>query len=126
MKQEIKTDEAPQAIGPYSQGVKVGGFVFVSGQIALDPGKGVLVEGDAGVQAERVLENVRAILRQAGVGMAEVVKTTIFLVDMTDFERVNTVYGRFFRAPFPARSTLAVAGLPKGARVEIEVVARVA
>jgi 2-iminobutanoate/2-iminopropanoate deaminase len=115
---------APQAIGPYSQAVRTGDLIFVSGQIPLDPQTGELVAGDIGAQTERVLQNVQAILESAGSAMAHIVKTTVFLADIADFAAMNEVYGRFFPNDPPARSAFQVAALPKGARVEIEVVAQ--
>jgi 2-iminobutanoate/2-iminopropanoate deaminase len=123
MKQTVETAGAPAAIGPYSQAIRAGGWLFTAGQIPLDPETGGLVEGDARVQAERVLWNLEAVLRAAGLGLENVVKSTIFLTDLADFAAVNEVYGRFFTAPFPARSTVQVAALPRGAKVEIELVA---
>lgn len=121
----VQTDGAPAAIGPYSQGVISGGFLFTAGQIALDPATGELVEGDIDVQAERVLDNLSAIIKAAGASMTDVVKTTVFLTDMSDYAAVNEVYARYFSEPFPARAAVAVAHLPKGVRLEIEAVARV-
>jgi 2-iminobutanoate/2-iminopropanoate deaminase len=115
---------APQAIGPYSQAVRTGDLIFVSGQIPLDPQTGELVAGDIGAQTERVLQNVQAILESAGSAMANIVKTTVFLADIGDFAAMNEAYGRFFPNDPPARSAFQVAALPKGARVEIEVVAQ--
>ncbi len=123
MKEIIASDQAPRAIGPYSQGVKAGGFVFFSGQIALDPTTGELCAGDVVVQAERVMDNIGAVLTAAGLAFADVVKTTIFLVNLADFAPVNEVYGRRFPDGPPARSTVEVRGLPRGALVEIEVIA---
>jgi len=123
MKQEVKTDKAPKAIGPYSQGVVAGGFVFCSGQIALDPASGELNTGPIEDQARLVLKNLGAVLAAAGSSYDQVVKTTIFLLDMNDFNKVNQVYAEFFKSPFPARATVQVARLPRGARVEIEAVA---
>ncbi len=122
-KQNITTDQAPAAIGPYSQGIQAGSFVFLSGQTPLDPATGVLVEGSVEEQAVRVLENLGAVLAAAGLGFEDVVKTTVFLRDMADFAAVNGVYAKYFPQPYPARSTVAVAGLPKDARVEIEAIA---
>jgi len=122
-KQRISTDRGPAAIGPYSQAIAAGGFIFVSGQIPLDPATGTFVQGDAGVQTERVMKNVAAILDAAGSSVDQVVKATIFLKDLKDFEAVNRAYGKAFPGDPPARSTVEVAGLPKGALVEIEVVA---
>ncbi|MCA9729449.1 MAG: RidA family protein [Candidatus Eisenbacteria bacterium] len=122
----IATKSAPEAIGPYSQALAdpISGFLFCSGQIGLDPATGSLVEGGVESEFRRVLENVRAVLDAGGCQPADVLKTTLFLVDMSDFARVNAIYGEFFDEPFPARSTVAVAALPKGARVELEVTAR--
>ncbi|HEY5435637.1 MAG TPA: Rid family detoxifying hydrolase [Candidatus Limnocylindrales bacterium] len=119
----IATAGAPAAIGPYSQAIAFDGLVFCSGQLGLDPATGVLVEG-VEAQAERSMQNLTAVLEAAGLTMADVVKTTIFLADMGDFAAVNTVYGRFMPDPPPARSTVAVAELPKGGLVEIEAIAR--
>ena len=121
----VATDGAPKAIGPYSQGIRVNGFVFTAGQVALDPKTGELVTGGITEQTTRALENLRAILTEAGSSLAQVVKTTVFLVDMADFAAMNEVYGRAFGAHRPARSTVAVAALPRGARVEIEAIATV-
>ncbi|HEY8195891.1 MAG TPA: RidA family protein, partial [Gemmatimonadales bacterium] len=116
---------APKAIGPYSQAVIAHGFLFSAGQVALDPAKGELVSGGITEQTTRALENLRAILREAGADFSQVVKTTVFLIDMGDFTAMNEVYGRVFGSHRPARSTVAVAALPRGARVEIEVIATV-
>lgn len=124
MAQAIRSDEAPAPIGPYSQAILAGSELFCSGQVAIDPGTGELVEGNAAAQAERALRNLGAVLQAAQLGFEDVVKTTIFLVDMADFTAVNEVYAGFFGATKPARSTVAVAGLPKGARVEVEAIAR--
>ena len=121
----VATSRAPKAIGPYSQGVMVNGFLFTAGQVALDPAKGELVPGGITEQTTRALENLRAVLAEAGTDFSQVVKTTVFLVDMADFTDMNAVYARVFGDHRPARSTVAVAGLPRGARVEIEVVAAV-
>lgn len=124
MKVEIlHSDSAPAAIGPYSQAVKCGGMLFCSGQIPLDPATGEMVPGDVTVQAERVMNNIAAVLTAAGIGFDDVVKTTIFLVDMADFAAVNAVYGNRFPTHKPARSTVAVKSLPRGALLEIEVIA---
>ena len=122
-RETIRTTAAPEAIGPYSQAVAAGAYVFTSGQIALDPATGTLVDGDAAAQARQVMANVGAVLAAAGLGFADVVKTTIFLVDMNDFAAVNTVYAASFDGAPPARSTVAVAALPRNARVEIEAIA---
>jgi 2-iminobutanoate/2-iminopropanoate deaminase len=121
--QSIATKNAPNAIGPYSQAVRSSGFVFLSGQVALDPATGKMVEGDARAQAERVMQNLEAVLQAAGLGFDHVVKTTIYLIDFADFEVVNEVYGRRFTRVLPARATVQVAALPKGARVEIDAIA---
>lgn len=123
MKKIIKTDDAPKAIGPYSQAIEAGGFIFVSGQIPLDPGTGELVQGDIRVQARRVMENAKAVLAASGCSMANVVKATIFLKSMTDFAAVNEVYGGYFPAMPPARATVEVSRLPKDAAVEIDFIA---
>jgi 2-iminobutanoate/2-iminopropanoate deaminase len=121
----LVTTEAPAAIGPYAQATRAGGFLFTAGQIALDPATGQVVEGDVAVQADRVLRNLSAVLAHGGCAWKDVVKTTIFLTDIGDFSRVNEVYARFLGDTKPARSTVQVAGLPRGVRVEIECVARV-
>ena len=123
MREAIYTEKAPKPIGPYSQAVKVGNLVFTSGQIALDPVTGALVTGDIAKETERVFANLAAVLQAAGTGLNRAVKTTVFLTDMGQFGSVNEVYARFFREPFPARSTVQVAALPKGVAVEIEVIA---
>lgn len=122
-KKVIATDKAPQAIGPYSQAVKAGGLLFLSGQIPLDPATGTLRQGDITVQTELVMENIGAVLAAAGLGFDDVVKSTIFLTDLANFAVVNEIYGRRFGAEPPARSTVEVKGLPRGAGVEIEVIA---
>ena len=123
MKRTVSTPSAPAAIGPYSQAVVAGGFVFCSGQIPLDPATGALVEGDIGVQTRRVLENLKAVLEAAGSGIDRVVKTTVFLADLADFQEMNAVYAEYFGGDPPARAAVQVAALPKGARIEIEAVA---
>jgi 2-iminobutanoate/2-iminopropanoate deaminase len=123
MKEAISSKGAPAAIGPYSQAVRAGDWVFASGQIPLDPVSGEIVAGDVTAQAERVLENLRAVLSAAECGFDTVVRTTIYLVDLSHFAAVNQVYTRFFSAPFPARVTIGVAALPRGAQVEIDAVA---
>jgi 2-iminobutanoate/2-iminopropanoate deaminase len=123
VKQIIKTADAPQAIGPYSQAVVAGGFVFASGQIPIDPATGQFVEGGIAEQTEQVLRNVSNLLEAAGTSLARVVKTTVFLADMGDFAAMNETYARFFGENPPARSTVQAARLPRDARVEIEVVA---
>ena len=122
-RRRIATNAAPAAIGPYSQGIAAGEFVFCAGQVGLDPTSGELVEGGIGREAERALDNLRAVLEAAAMTMADVVKTTVFLADFSDFAALNEVYGRYFPDPPPARSTFQVAALPKGARVEIEAIA---
>jgi 2-iminobutanoate/2-iminopropanoate deaminase len=119
----IATDKAPKAIGPYSQGVKAGGLVFFSGQIPLDPATGEIAGKDIKEQTERVMENIAALLAAAGLDFRDVVKSTIYLTDLADFGVVNEIYGRSFPEAQPARSTVEVKGLPRGAGVEIEVVA---
>ena len=121
----ISTKKAPSAIGPYSQAIKVGNLVYTSGQIPIDPATGMIVEGGIQAQARRSLLNVKAILEEAGLTMGHVVKTTVFMADMNDFADMNAVYAEFFAEPFPARSAVAVKTLPKGALVEIEVVAEI-
>jgi 2-iminobutanoate/2-iminopropanoate deaminase len=121
--QSINSEKAPAAIGPYSQAVRVANLLFCSGQIALDPVSGEIVAGDVRMQAEQVMENIAAVLSAAGTGFGSVIKSTIFLVDMNDFGKVNEVYGRCFESHKPARSTVAVKALPRGALVEIEVIA---
>jgi 2-iminobutanoate/2-iminopropanoate deaminase len=121
----LQTADAPEAIGPYSQATVAGGFLFTAGQIALDPETGQIVEGDVAAQTGQVMKNLTAVLANAGCSWAEVTKTTIFLVDMADFAKVNEVYAKHIGGSRPARSTVAVAGLPRGVRVEIECVAKV-
>ncbi len=123
MLEKILTANAPAPIGPYNQAIRAGDFLFCSGQIPLDPATGELVPGDIAAQTHQVMKNVGAVLAAATATFANVVKTTIFLLDMNDFAAVNAVYGGYFADIAPARSTVAVAGLPKGARVEIEVLA---
>ena len=122
----VRTDDAPGAIGPYSQAVVTDGWIFASGQIPLDPATGALVDGDVAAQTDRVLENLAAVLAAAGGSLQSVVKTTVFLSDMAHFGKMNAVYARRFGEHRPARATVAVAGLPKDVDVESEVVARVA
>jgi len=119
----VSTSGAPQPIGPYSQGVISGGLLFCSGQVALDPATGELLDGDVAAQTERVLQNLVAVLREAKMGPENVVKATVYLADMADFPKMNEVYARFLGTKPPARTTIAVAGLPKGAKVEIDVIA---
>ena len=121
----VATNGAPRAIGPYSQALRAGGFLFTAGQVGFDPATGELVDGGIGEQTRQVLQNIRAILEAGGSGLAQVVKTTVFLVDMADFAAMNEVYAEAFGTHRPARSTVAVAALPRGARVEIEAVAAI-
>ena len=123
MKEKIQTDQAPKAIGPYSQAIKCGDLVFCSGQIPLSPTTGKLVEGGVAEQTHQVLKNLQAILTKAGSSMDKVVKTTIFLTDLGDFGVVNEIYGSYFQEPFPARATIQVSRLPMNVVVEIEAVA---
>jgi 2-iminobutanoate/2-iminopropanoate deaminase len=123
MKTVISTAEAPTAVGPYSQAIVAGPFVFCSGQIPLAPTTGSLIAGDISSQTKRVLENLAAVLRAHGLGMENVVKTTVFMTDLANFGEMNTVYANFFPSDPPARSTIQVAALPKGANVEIEAIA---
>lgn len=121
----ISTKNAPAAIGPYSQAIKVGNLIYTSGQIPIDPATGALVAGGIKEQTRQSLLNVQAILKEAGLSMSSVVKTTVFMADMNDFADMNAVYAEFFTEPYPARSAVAIKALPKGALVEIEVVAAV-
>lgn len=125
MRERIQTENAPAAIGPYSQAIRAGGFVFASGQIPIDPATGEFVKGGVAEQTEQVLKNLAAVLEAAGSGLDQVVKTTVFLADMKDFPQMNEVYAKFFTGAPPARATVAAAGLPRDARVEIEAVALV-
>ena len=120
----IVTPNAPAAIGPYSQAVRAGGLLFVSGQIPLDPATGQIVPGDVTAQADRVLKNIGAILEAAGLGFGDVVRTTIYLVDLAHFAVVNDVYAKSFAPPYPARVTVQVSALPRGALVEIDAIAK--
>lgn len=122
MKEIVQTPKAPAAIGPYSQAVAAGGFLFVSGQLGIDPGSGELASG-VEAQARRALENLKAVLAEAGLSMADVVRTGIFLRDLRNFQKVNAIYAEFFTGDFPARSTIEVSGLPRDGEVEIEAVA---
>ena len=122
-KTAVSSPEAPKAIGPYSQAIRAGHLLFASGQIPLDPASGSIVDGDVGAQARRVMDNLRAVLAAAGLSLADVVRTTIYLVDLNDFAKVNEVYGSYFEEPYPARATVQVARLPRDARVEIDAVA---
>lgn len=121
--QAISPTGTPKAVGPYSVAMRVGDLLFASGQIPLDPASGALVPGGIEAQTERVLENLRLLLEDQGLGFADVVKTTVFMTDLAEFAAMNEVYGRYFLEPFPARSTIQVSGLPRGAAVEIEIVA---
>jgi 2-iminobutanoate/2-iminopropanoate deaminase len=123
MRDVVSTKDAPQAIGPYSQAIKAGGLVFLSGQIALDPATGHVIQGDVAAQTERVLKNLSAVLNAAGSSLDHVVKTTVFLKNMSEFAAMNEVYGRFWKSAPPARSTVEVARLPKDVLVEIDVIA---
>ena len=126
MRQSVSTPHAPQAIGPYSQAVRMGSLLFVSGQIPLDPATGTMTDGDIAAQTRRVFQNIGAILEAAGASFANVARTTVYLADMADFTAMNEVYATFFESPAPARSTVQAAGLPKNARVEIDVIAALA
>lgn len=123
MREAVQTTHAPAAIGPYSQAVRAGSFLFISGQIPLDPGTGKITEGGIGAQTHRVMRSLGAILEAAGAGYDRVVRTTVFLTDLADFEVVNEVYGGYFRDSAPARATVQVAALPKGVSVEIDAIA---
>jgi 2-iminobutanoate/2-iminopropanoate deaminase len=123
MRETVKTGKAPAAIGPYSQGVRSGGFLFCSGQIPLDPSNGKMIEGGIKVQTERVLQNLEAVLTSGGASLRSVVKTTVYLADLADFPAMNGVYGTFFPEDPPARATVQVAKLPAGALVEIDAIA---
>ncbi|HNU95131.1 MAG TPA: RidA family protein [Bacillota bacterium] len=123
MKSVVRTDAAPAAVGPYSQGIRVGNLLFVSGQLPLDPAKGTFVEGGIEEQTARCLDNIKAILAQAGISMDSVVKTTVFLADMDDFAAMNKVYSSYFKTDPPARSAFQVARLPKNGQIEIEAIA---
>lgn len=123
MRQAVSTSSAPKAIGPYSQAIRAGSLLFVSGQVPIDPATGNLVEGDIAVQTRRVFDNIGAILEAAGASFDHVVRTTVYLADMNDFAAMNEVYGTYFSSPAPARATVQAARLPKDARVEIDVIA---
>jgi len=123
VRQVVRTENAPEPVGPYSQAVVVGNLVWTSGQIGIDPQTGKLVSGGIETETEQVLKNLVAVLAAAGSGLDRVIKTTIFITDMNEFARVNAIYARYFQEPYPARSTVQVSALPKGAAVEIEVVA---
>ena len=124
MKKIISTTDAPAAIGPYSQAIRSGDFIFCSGQIPLDPKNGQMVSDDITPQTRRVMDNISGLLKSEGLSLADVLKTTIFLTDLGDFQTVNEIYGSYFSSEPPARSTVQVSALPKGAKVEIEVIAR--
>ncbi len=123
MKDRVQTDGAPKAIGPYSQAIKANGLMFCSGQVALNPATGQVIAGGIREQTDQVLKNLKAVLEAGGTSLDQVVKTTVFLSDLTDFEEMNKVYGGFFNDPPPARSTVQVARLPKDVRIEIDVIA---
>ena len=123
MREAIETDRAPAAIGPYSQAVRAGQFVFLSGQVPLDPATGEIIDGDVAAQAHRVMQNLDAVLNAAGTSLDSVVRTTVYLADLADFAVVNEVCGSYFQDPAPARATVQVARLPKDARVEIDAIA---
>ena len=123
MKQAVSSPDAPKAIGPYSQAVRAGQLLFLSGQVPLDPATGQIVDGDIAAQTHRVFKNLGAVLAAGGRSFADVVRTTVFLADMNDFAAVNAVYGEYFTEPYPARATVQVARLPKDARVEIDLIA---
>ena len=122
-RQAVSSSDAPAAIGPYSPAVRAGDLLFVSGQIALDPSTGAMVEGGVEAQARRVMENLGALLEAAGLSFDAVVRSTIYLADLGDFAKVNEIYGAYFKPPYPARATVQVAKLPRDARVEIDVIA---
>jgi 2-iminobutanoate/2-iminopropanoate deaminase len=123
MRQAVSSDQAPPAIGPYSQAIRSGEFLFLSGQIPLDPATGHLVAGDVAAQTRQVLDNLRAVLAAAGVSLDHVVRTTVYLADLGDFTAMNEVYAGYFTSPAPARATVQVARLPRDARVEIDAIA---
>jgi 2-iminobutanoate/2-iminopropanoate deaminase len=123
LKQAISSPNAPKPVGPYSAAIRAGQFLFISGQIPLDPATGQMIEGDIGAHTRRVLQNIGALLEAAGLSFAGVVRTTVFLADLGDFTAMNEVYATFFQEPYPARSTIQAARLPRDARVEIDVIA---
>jgi 2-iminobutanoate/2-iminopropanoate deaminase len=125
MRQAVSTEAAPSAIGPYSQAIRAGSLLFVSGQVPIDPATGAIVDGDIAAQTRRVLQNVGAILEAAGVSFDHVVRTTVFLTDMDDFAAMNEVYATCFTSPAPARATVQVSRLPRDARIEIDVIASI-
>lgn len=124
MKQEVKTDKAPQAIGPYSQGVQTGSLVYTSGQIPAHPASGAIAQGIE-MQTRQAIENVKAVLEAAGASLSDVVKTTVFIKDMNDFAKINGIYSEYFTEPYPARSCVEVARLPKDVSIEIEAIAEI-
>ena len=123
MRQAVSTPSAPAAIGPYSQAIRAGSLLFVSGQIPIDPASGTMIDGDVADQTHRALQNISEILKAAGASLDDVVRTTVYLADMNDFGAMNAVYGTYFSSPAPARATVEAARLPKDARVEIDVIA---
>jgi 2-iminobutanoate/2-iminopropanoate deaminase len=123
LKEAVSSPDAPKAIGPYSQAVRAGQLLFLSGQVPLDPATGQIVAGDIETQTRRVFDNLAAVLKAGGRSFADVVRTTVYLADMNDFTAVNDVYGTYFSAPYPARATVQVARLPKDARIEIDLIA---
>ena len=123
MKEQVQTDNAPKAIGPYSQAIKANGMLFASGQVPINPATGEIIQGSIGEQTERVFENLKAVLEAAGTSLEKVVKTTVFLADLADFAEMNATYAKFFGATPPARSTVEVSRLPRDARVEIDLIA---
>jgi 2-iminobutanoate/2-iminopropanoate deaminase len=125
VRQAVSTGSAPSAIGPYSQAIRAGSLLFVSGQVAIDPATGAIVDGDIAAQTRRVLQNIGAILEAAGLSFDHVVRTTVFLTDMNDFGAMNEVYGTCFTSPAPARATVQVSRLPRDARIEIDVIASI-
>ena len=125
MRASVRTDAAPAALGPYSQAIRAGQFLFVSGQLALNPATGEFAEGGIGEQTRRVLQNIGAILEAGGSSLGKVVRTTVYLADITDFAAMNEAYATFFAPPYPARSTIQAARLPKDARIEVDVIAYV-
>jgi len=122
-KTSVSSPDAPQAIGPYSQAIRAGHLLFASGQIALDPATGSMVDGDVAAQTRRVMDNLRAVLAAGGLSLSDVVRTTVYVIDLSDFAKVNEVYGSYFEPPYPARATVQVARLPRDARVEVDAVA---
>jgi 2-iminobutanoate/2-iminopropanoate deaminase len=123
MKQAVSSPDAPKAIGPYSQAVRAGGLLFLSGQVPIDPSSGNLIDGDIAAQTRRVFDNLAAVLAAGGCSFEDVLRTTVFLADMNDFAAMNAVYAQYFSEPYPARATVEVARLPKDARVEIDMIA---